>query len=179
MWRQNQSRIVREGEKQMKKVIDTEKLPIKLWLDDIEDGAIVQAKNLANLPFVFKWISIMPDSHQGYGMPIGGVMATRGVVVPNAVGVDIGCGMCAVPTSLQSCDVETLKIIMGKIRESVPVGFNHLKEKAEWEDGNEYPIIKLDISHTSHPFYTGKQQLVDTAGRIDKFKTKYQKHLKK
>jgi large subunit ribosomal protein L31 len=53
------------------------------------------------------------------------------------------------------------------------------KEKAEWEDGNEYPIIKLDISHTSHPFYTGKQQLVDTAGRIDKFKTKYQKHLKK
>jgi large subunit ribosomal protein L31 len=53
------------------------------------------------------------------------------------------------------------------------------KEKAEWEDGKEYPIIKLDISHTSHPFYTGKQQLVDTAGRIDKFKTKYQKHLKK
>jgi large subunit ribosomal protein L31 len=53
------------------------------------------------------------------------------------------------------------------------------KEKAEWEDGKEYPLIKLDISHTSHPFYTGKQQLVDTAGRIDKFKTKYQKHLKK
>ena len=113
----------------VRKVIDTEKLPIKLWLDDIEDGALQQAKNLANLPFAFKWISIMPDSHEGYGMPIGGVMATRGVVVPNAVGVDIGCGMCAVPTSLRSCDVETLKIIMEKIRESVPVGFNHLKEK--------------------------------------------------
>ncbi len=53
------------------------------------------------------------------------------------------------------------------------------KETAKWEDGNEYPLIKLDISHTSHPFYTGKQQLVDTAGRIDKFKSKYQKHLKK
>lgn len=53
------------------------------------------------------------------------------------------------------------------------------KETAEWEDGKEYPVIKLDISHTSHPFYTGKQQLVDTAGRIDKFKTKYSKHLKK
>jgi large subunit ribosomal protein L31 len=53
------------------------------------------------------------------------------------------------------------------------------KETAEWEDGKEYPVIKLDISHTSHPFYTGKQQLVDTAGRIDKFKSKYQKHLKK
>jgi len=47
----------------MKKVISTEKKPIKLWLDDIEDGALEQAKNLANLPFVFKWISIMPDSH--------------------------------------------------------------------------------------------------------------------
>jgi large subunit ribosomal protein L31 len=53
------------------------------------------------------------------------------------------------------------------------------KETAVWDDGKEYPVIKLDISHTSHPFYTGKQQLVDTAGRIDKFKSKYQKHLKK
>lgn len=127
----------------MQKIINTEKLPIKLWLDDIEDGAIQQAKNLANLPFVFKWISIMPDSHQGYGMPIGGVMATHGVVVPNAVGVDIGCGMCAVPTSLQLCDIETLKIIMGKIREFVPVGFNHLKEKTEWEGFNQAPEIQI------------------------------------
>lgn len=54
------------------------------------------------------------------------------------------------------------------------------KETAVWEeDGKEYPLVKLDISHTSHPFYTGKQQLVDTAGRIDKFKSKYQKHMKK
>ncbi len=54
------------------------------------------------------------------------------------------------------------------------------KENAVWEeDGKEYPLIKLDISHTSHPFYTGKQQLVDTAGRIDKFKSKYQNRGKK
>lgn len=54
------------------------------------------------------------------------------------------------------------------------------KEKAVWEeDGKEYPLVKLDISHTSHPFYTGKQQLVDTAGRIDKFKSKYAKRQKK
>jgi len=72
----------------MNKVISTEKIPIKLWLDDIEDGALDQAKNLANLPFAFKHIAIMPDSHQGYGMPIGGVMATKDVVVPNAVGVN-------------------------------------------------------------------------------------------
>lgn len=53
------------------------------------------------------------------------------------------------------------------------------KETVKWEDGNEYPLIKLEISHTSHPFYTGKMKLVDTAGRIDKFKNRYQKFDKK
>lgn len=49
------------------------------------------------------------------------------------------------------------------------------KDTIVWEDGNEYPVVKLEISHTSHPFYTGKSQLVDTAGRIDKFKKRYAK----
>lgn len=51
------------------------------------------------------------------------------------------------------------------------------KETIVWEDGMEYPLVKLEISHTSHPFYTGKMKLVDTAGRVDKFKSRYQKHL--
>jgi len=50
------------------------------------------------------------------------------------------------------------------------------KETIKWEDGNEYPLIKLEISHTSHPFFTGKMKFVDTAGRVDKFKSRYQKH---
>ena len=49
------------------------------------------------------------------------------------------------------------------------------KETVKWEDGNEYPLIKLEISNTSHPFYTGKNVLVDTAGRIDKFRKRYEK----
>ena len=49
------------------------------------------------------------------------------------------------------------------------------KETVKWEDGNEYPVIKLEISNTSHPFYTGKNMLVDTAGRIDKFRKRYEK----
>ncbi|MGB0805097.1 MAG: type B 50S ribosomal protein L31 [Salibacteraceae bacterium] len=53
------------------------------------------------------------------------------------------------------------------------------KDTIVWEDGNEYPLVKLEISDKSHPFYTGKNQLVDTAGRIDKFKTKYAKFNKK
>ncbi len=109
----------------MELVITTESRPIKLWLDNMENGALAQAKNLANLPFVFRHIAIMPDAHQGYGMPIGGVMATRDVIVPNAVGVDIGCGMCAIKTSLTEIETHELKTIMGLIRKSIPVGFKH------------------------------------------------------
>jgi tRNA-splicing ligase RtcB len=142
------------------KVVATEKLPIKLWLEDIEDGAMEQVKNLANLPFAFKHIAIMPDSHQGYGMPIGGVLATKDVVIPNAVGVDIGCGMCAVKTSLIELDRETLKKIMGEIRKSVPLGFEHQKEKQpvvlmpvleyeglpEMSDVEAYPIVSQEYN---------------------------------
>jgi len=53
------------------------------------------------------------------------------------------------------------------------------KETIKWEDGNEYPLVKLEISHTSHPFFTGKMKFVDTAGRVDKFNSRYQKHLDK
>ena len=53
------------------------------------------------------------------------------------------------------------------------------KETIAWEDGNEYPLIKLEISNTSHPFYTGKMKLVDTAGRVDKFRNRYNRHLNK
>ncbi len=53
------------------------------------------------------------------------------------------------------------------------------KENIKWEDGNEYPLIKLEISNTSHPFYTGKMKLVDTAGRVDKFMNRYKSHLDK
>jgi tRNA-splicing ligase RtcB len=108
----------------MRKVISTEARPIKLWLDDLEDGALEQAKNLANLPFAFKHIPLMPDSHQGYGMPIGSILATKQVVVPNAVGVDIGCGMCALRTELTDITVEELKATLGEARKTIPLGMN-------------------------------------------------------
>jgi large subunit ribosomal protein L31 len=53
------------------------------------------------------------------------------------------------------------------------------KDSIEWEDGNTYPLVKLEISNTSHPFYTGKMKLVDSAGRVDKFKNRYKKHYDK
>ena len=117
----------------MQQIITSEQIPIKMWLDDAEEGSMAQARNLANLPFAFSHICLMPDTHQGYGMPIGGVLATKGVIVPNAVGVDIGCGMCAVKTNIQSetLNAETVKSIMKNIRAAIPLGFNHHKEKQD------------------------------------------------
>ncbi len=109
----------------MQRIIKTENVPIKLWLNDIEQGAMEQARNIANLPFVHSHIAIMPDAHLGYGMPIGGVMATEGVVIPNAVGVDIGCGMCAQQTSLHSLQSDMLKALLTRIRKTIPLGFKH------------------------------------------------------
>lgn len=127
------------------KVLSTERKPIKMWLYEIEDGAIDQAKNLANLPFAFKHIAIMPDAHTGYGMPIGGVLATKNVVIPNAVGVDIGCGMCAVKTSLNELNKEKLKSIMGEIRKTIPVGFKKHNDiqKEFYEFESQLDIINI------------------------------------
>jgi tRNA-splicing ligase RtcB len=125
------------------KVIDTERIPIKMWLNDIEASAMAQARDLANLPFAFKWIAIMPDSHCGYGMPIGGVMATPDIIIPNAVGVDIGCGMIAVKTSAVHIETPTLKEIMGETRKVVPVGFNHQEHSQIWDGWEKAPDIKI------------------------------------
>jgi len=105
--------------------ITSERRPIKLWIGGLDRDTLAQARNLANLPHTFRHVAIMPDAHVGYGMPIGGVLATRDVVIPNAVGVDIGCGMGAVRTSLTNLDRETLKRILGRIRQAVPLGFKH------------------------------------------------------
>ena len=110
----------------MKQIISSERIPIKMWLDDAEDGAVDQMKNLANLPFAFKHIAVMPDAHLGYGMPIGTILATKGVIIPNAVGVDIGCGMRAVDTGIMASDVNRrqMESIVRLIKKTVPVGFN-------------------------------------------------------
>jgi len=121
----------------MKKVISKARIPIKMWLDDAESGAIDQAIQAANLPFAFKHIALMPDAHEGYGVPIGCVLATDGVIIPNAVGVDIGCGMIAVQTNLEAEAVtsDRLKQVLGGakdnpggVRSRIPVGFSKHKD---------------------------------------------------
>jgi len=128
------------------------KIPIKLWLDDIEESALAQAKNLAMHPFAVHHVALMPDAHEGYGMPIGGVLATKEVVIPNAVGVDIGCGMCAVQTNLDDLPQEVNKKILKIIRERIPLGFNHHKIAQDQqfmpqlEISSDMPVVKKEYS---------------------------------
>lgn len=105
--------------------------PVKIWAKNVDPHAMKEIVNLSSLPFIFHHLAFMPDVHGGKGMPIGGVLATKGVVVPNAVGVDIGCGMCAVKTSLKVDDIpsEVLrKQILRGIRKQIPLGFDHHKK---------------------------------------------------
>ena len=112
----------------MVKRIETEGIDVLLWADDIEPGAWSQIMNLARHPGARKHIAIMPDCHEGFGMPIGGVLATSGIIIPNAVGVDIGCGMSAVKTNLTEISRNDLKKLMSEIREAIPLGFRHHKK---------------------------------------------------
>lgn len=105
--------------------------PVKIWAAEVEESAMEQITNLTTLPFLFHHLAIMPDVHAGKGMPIGGVLACKDVVVPNAVGVDIGCGMCAVKTSylVEEIPMEVLrKQIMQGIRLQIPLGWDHHQE---------------------------------------------------
>ena len=104
--------------------------PVKIWANDVEESAMRQIENMAALPFLHHHLAIMPDVHAGMGMPIGGVLACDGAVIPNAVGVDIGCGMCAVKTNWRTDDFPASvlrKEIMKGIRERIPLGKEHHK----------------------------------------------------
>lgn len=147
----------------MKTVITTERIPIKLWLeeDQIEAEALEQARNLANLPFAFKHIAIMPDTHVGYGMPIGAILATKAVVVPNAVGVDIGCGMCSLRTNLTHIEKPELKKIMSEIRKTIPLGFNHHETP---QDESWMPIKKGNLPIVEQEYESALYQVGTLGG---------------
>ena len=114
------------------------KVPVRVWLKerkDLEGSCLEQAYHLSQLPFLHKWVSLMPDTHAGKGMPIGGVIAADGVVIPNAVGVDIGCGMAYTETNIRVADIREvitgngslIQAIVGDSMRNVPVGFAHHK----------------------------------------------------
>jgi tRNA-splicing ligase RtcB (3'-phosphate/5'-hydroxy nucleic acid ligase) len=100
-------------------------VPIKAWTRGVpvEEAAQKQLFNVAQLPFIYKWVAAMPDVHWGIGATVGSVIPTKGAIIPAAVGVDIGCGMMAVETSLNARDLpDNLRGIRAAIEKAVPHG---------------------------------------------------------
>ncbi|TWI77253.1 tRNA-splicing ligase RtcB [Desulfobotulus alkaliphilus] len=109
-------------------------IPLRSWCQDPEDLAMEQAENLCRHPRAFHHIALMPDCHPGYGMPIGGVAAFRNAIIPNAVGVDIGCGMGAAMSDFTGQpERKTLVKITETITSCIPAGFNRHKQDQKWE----------------------------------------------
>ena len=113
------------------------RVPIKSWCEPLDAGAFEQARNLACHPVVQKHVALMPDAHVGYGMPIGGVIACDNAVIPNAVGVDIGCGMGAVQTNLPRAafaEKRRVRALLDAVKVRVPVGEGHSHRAPQaWE----------------------------------------------
>src|SRR5262245_25216934 len=100
-------------------------VPIQLWapIEEVDSQVITQLKNVAALPWVAHHVAVMPDVHLGKGATVGSVVAMRGAVAPAAVGVDIGCGMAAVKTSLSAEDLpDGLRELRLAIEAAIPVG---------------------------------------------------------
>jgi tRNA-splicing ligase RtcB len=115
----------------IKEVISSNRVPIKIWTDDIDEISKEQLANIASLPFIHHHVAAMPDVHLGIGATIGSVIATHKAIIPAAVGVDIGCGMVACRLSIGANDIDekSLKKVFEQISRDVPVG------RAQHRDG--------------------------------------------
>lgn len=143
----------------MEKVEVKGRTVVKMWTTEFDDKAREQIENLASLPFVHHHIALMPDCHGGMGMPIGGVLPTKDVVIPNAVGVDIGCGMCAVKTNIRArrlTEKILRKVIMKGIRERIPLGMDHHEEMQDEKylptsfDLEKLPVVVTNYKSIHH-----------------------------
>jgi len=119
--------------------INGRNVPIRMWapMEEVDSNVIAQLKNVAALPWVAHHVAVMPDVHLGKGATVGSVIAMRGAVAPAAVGVDIGCGMAAVETSLTSRDLpDDLRRLRLAIEAAIPVGW-HGHDGAAWQESGD------------------------------------------
>jgi tRNA-splicing ligase RtcB len=126
--------------------INGRNVPIKVWapINEVDSQVIAQLKNVAALPWVAHHVAVMPDVHAGRGATVGSVIAMHGAVAPAAVGVDIGCGMAAVETSLRAKDLpDDLRKLRAAIEKAVPVG-KGAHDQAAWEDAGATAELRAD-----------------------------------
>lgn len=123
----------------VQKVINKGK-PVKVWTDEIDENAIIQLENMSKMPFIHSHIAAMPDVHWGMGATIGSVIPAKGAVIPATVGVDLGCGMMAVETSLRASDLpDNLHAIRMDIEAAVPHGRSNNGGKGDIGGWDEMP----------------------------------------
>jgi tRNA-splicing ligase RtcB (3'-phosphate/5'-hydroxy nucleic acid ligase) len=129
------------------------KAPVLSWANhDLSQDETKMAQNVASLPFVFKHVALMPDVHLGKGALVGSVVATQAAIIPAAIGVDIGCGMCAIqlPFHAEKLDGK-LKKIRQEIEAAIPVGFNENKEAdrqvLNWQGWQDFGQLHEGVSH--------------------------------
>lgn len=109
----------------MQIIPSTNGVPIKAWVDgvEVEQEALTQVRNLSTMPFIFKWLALMPDVHAGKGSTVGSVIPTSKAIIPAGVGVDIGCGVCAIKLSLNANHLpDNLHDVRLKIESAIPCG---------------------------------------------------------
>lgn len=116
------------------------KVPIYSWCADVEPQAMEQANNISSHPFIYHHVALMPDCHAGFGFPIGCVAAFKNFCIPNAVGVDIGCGMSAVKTdiSYKKIKKDEIKAIFSHVEKTIPLGFSTHGSKQAWDDFDNF-----------------------------------------
>lgn len=134
--------------------------PIYSWCGDIhtDEVAFEQAENAALHPKV-SHVALMPDFHRGYGVPIGSVVACEDAVIPNAVGVDIGCGMCAMQTNVpvEGITTQVIERALAAVRRNVPVGFNRQEKPQGWggfEDAPADPVVQRELDAAQYQLGT-------------------------
>lgn len=134
----------------MRVINEANKSLVKAWVDHVpfDDKAKAQVSNMASMPFIHKHIAIMPDVHWGMGATIGSVIPTIGAVIPAAVGVDIGCGMMAVRTSLNAEDLCDLKTIRKEIEKAVPHGRTDNGGAGDWGAWHDIPEHHAEVWNT-------------------------------
>lgn len=116
------------------------KLPVFNWASNLEESAMQQAINMSNMPCAYHHIAVMPDGHCGKGVCIGGVLALKNAICPNAIGVDISCGMCAVKTNVNAESLSEMSVRRewhNLIKDRIPVGMGHAHRKPQSWDGFE------------------------------------------
>lgn len=121
--------------------------PVKMWTRGVpvDDSSKEQLLNTARMPFIFKWLAVMPDVHYGKGSTIGSVIPTKGAIIPAAVGVDLGCGMMAVRTSLTARDLpDTLAPLRAALEKAVPHGRTVGRDKRDKGAWGELPEATVE-----------------------------------